>query len=178
MLRHLIFISGLLVTPVLAEQSSSGLGSHLLPEVIPAPAGDVITDEELAARQEAEPFGGLAPEEPVDAWSMERMSVFLSIDGYGTVLPRGSVLFVPAGLASAITDSPQDEMLPWLEFLTLHRARITTLEVTMEQVTGRDPFTDEASAKLLKSDRIVVGTLRGSPITVHARPQTSLATNP
>ena len=107
---------------------------------------------------------GTRPEwKPVNI--LER-SEFLSFNGLGTLVPKGSVLHVPAGYRNRIGMAAGARIVPWAEFYRANRGWLSTHEVSRKQAEAEQPLTEAALESIAKSSTVVVATLAGGPITV------------
>ncbi len=144
---------------------------------------DVVTHDELAARiaredreRAARPAPPAAPPaatatreewKPVD---LLQRSEFLSCNGVGTLVPKGSVLNVPAGYKARMQIADGNRIVPWAEFFRANRGWITTHEVSRKQAEADEPLSPETLEAIAQNPRVVVATLSGGPITVLRKP--------
>lgn len=139
---------------------------------------DVVTHEELAeqlAKQDQQKAARPAPATPApppatkEEWKpvdlLER-SEFLSCNGLSTLVPKGSVLNVPAALRDRMRLVDGNRIVPWAEFFRVNRGWITTFEVSRRQAEADEPLGEETNASIAKSSQVVIATLSGGPITL------------
>lgn len=86
--------------------------------------------------------------------------------GRATLVPKRAILRIPPALADRIKIQPGAKVQSWAEFLTANRGWITTLEVTRPQAEGNEPVAEETAARIAESDKLVVATYQGGPISV------------
>ena len=56
--------------------------------------------------------------------------------------------------------------MSWMDFFTLNRGWITTVEVSRVQAEGNEALAEEISTRIGKSTNLVVATYMGGPISV------------
>jgi len=138
---------------------------------------DAVRHEDLAkARANApEPFNRIEPMPEVrDAppprdWKpmdiLER-SEFLSYNGLGTLVPKGSLLHVPTNLRDRMRMADDVRIVSWAEFYRVNRNWIHTHEVTRNQAEGFQEISEAALESISRSSSVVIATLATGPITV------------
>lgn len=155
--------------PLLAENLGTGVGIEFLPKNLPAPSAKVITDDQLRAKLDKEKFGGQQPPDfRPDHFSAENFSDFLLIDGKTCILPKNSVLSIPAPTQAELSPSLTSEILTVTELLHNHRSHITTLNVTLNEAAGIEAINPTKIDQILKSKSIIIAFLNGSPISAPA----------
>jgi len=93
-----------------------------------------------------------------------------------TIVPQGSVIYLPETLKSKVDSKPVGNLLPFDEFLVLNRSWITTNEVTFDQAVGNEPLLTREVSFWSKQDKMVVAVHRLGPISVSFADET-LASN-
>lgn len=151
-----------------AQKPGGGMGLQFLPKHIAPPASDVMTDEQLLARQHRENAGKLMPkEQQVKELDLQNTSTFLQSEGLFTIVPKGAVLYVPAKLASWVVETPtvESKFQPWQEFQAANRGRVTTFEVTFDQAAGKAPIDADKLEAARKAECVIVAVYRGGAIS-------------
>jgi len=156
------------------ESRRGGSGPEVLPPTLQPPANDVTNDDALRARRNA---SGTTMPKPVPrqarGYGMAELSVFVSLGESHTILPKGSVIFCPDVLASRVSNRLSGKPVRWKDFLVANRNWISTHEVTLAQVRGEAPLSEDDRRAFATSGRMVIATLRGNPVTVLPAPTPS-----
>ena len=138
---------------------------------------DAVSHEDLAKARfdRPEPFNQVEPmpevreSPPPREWNtvniLER-SEFLSYNGLGTLVPKGSLLHVPGNLRDRVHMADGVRIVPWAEFYRFNRNWIKTHEVSRNQAEGNEEFTEAALESISRSSSVVIATLSTGPITV------------
>lgn len=178
---------------VLAAALPAAAAPFVQPAASNAGMRDVVTHDELAARladedreRAARPAPPAAPAPPPAAEAREewkpvdllKRSEFLSCSGVSTLVPKGSVLNVPAGYQARMQFTEGNRIVPWAEFFRANRGWISTHEVSRKQAEADEPLSPEALEAIAKNPRVVVATLSGGPITVLRKPTAAPAAAP
>ncbi|MEK7950124.1 hypothetical protein [Luteolibacter soli] len=149
------------------EPRPSGRGPEVLPPGLQPPASDVTNDEAFRAKRAASGATMLKPvPRQAKSYSIEELSIFISHGETHVILPKGSVIFCPDELANRVSNKVSGKPVTWNEFLVANRNWISTHEVTLAQVRGEAPLSEEDRKAFTTSGRMVIATLRGNPITV------------
>ena len=98
--------------------------------------------------------------------SLIQDSTILVSYGKSTLIPNGSILFVPDNLKSKITKAPSGTMITWKDFVASNGSWIHKHPVKMKQARGEALVSQEAIARYQKLGKIVVATYGGAPISV------------
>ena len=61
---------------------------------------------------------------------------------------------------------PGNKVVGWLEFYTLNRGWITTVEVSRVQAEGKEPLAEDITENLSKSRNLVIATYSTGPISI------------
>lgn len=140
-----------------------------------APMKDRISSEELTVRRNASASPLVTLEKVGESdgrvvrpgnESIIAQSVILTDGTHWTLIPRGSVLHVPAAQAVRVDARPVGKLLNWRDFLSLNYAWISNEEVSLEQAEGIAPLNEQRSAFWAKQDKIIVAVHLGGPISV------------
>lgn len=85
-----------------------------------------------------------------------------------TLVPRLSVLFVPAGLEGRVAKTkPNTPFVVYANFFKDHGGTFTTYEVSMDQALGKAPLDKERLiSKWTNEGKIVVATYQNHPVSV------------
>ena len=139
-----------------------------------------ITPEALGRLQQADPMirlhkptEGQAKVERPDKQSIISQSTVLHDGTRWTIVPNGSVVFIPERMKSRVGATPSGELLGWADFLALNRSWISTCEVSFEQASGKEPLAAERTAFWAKQDKIIVAVHQSGPISFNGPTETS-----
>lgn len=83
-----------------------------------------------------------------------------------TVVPKHSILFIPASLKGHLLEVPKDRLILWPQFFKENGNWIQTQEVTFEEARGDDKLSESVLKRIARSGRIVVAVHKGFPISV------------
>ena len=104
-------------------------------------------------------------------------SEFLCYRGLATLIPKGSMLNVPANYADRTQMVKGAKIVRWAEFLRSNHGWVSTFEVSRQQAEADVPLTEEALEAIRKNPRVIVATLSSGPITVLRKtPETTVQT--
>ena len=146
------------------------LASSAMADQVIAPR---ITGGELAKLQQQSPMKTL--QKPVaaqantpaaEAPSIVKQSVILHDGKNWTLVPKGSVVFIPDNLKKHVDARPVGTLLAWADFFVKNRSWITTNNVSFDQAAGNQPIPAERVAFWSKQDKIVVAVHQTGPISV------------
>lgn len=98
--------------------------------------------------------------------SSSSQSVILTDGSNWTLVPRGSVLFLPEEQQEKIGKRPVGNLLPWKKFASLNKSWITAEEVTLRQAEGLHEIDPRRTSYWAKQDKIMVAVYLDAPITV------------
>lgn len=95
-------------------------------------------------------------------------SEFITFNGSTTLVPKNALLQIPEKYKTRINNhKPGSKVLSWLDFYTMNRAWISTVEVDLSQAKAEKPISPELLDTLSKKGHLVVAVLRnGGPISV------------
>jgi hypothetical protein len=93
-------------------------------------------------------------------------SDIISFGGNTTLVPKRAILAMPKGVADRVKYQPGTKIISWLDFYTLNRGWITTVEVSRPQAEGNVPLDEKIAQNIAKSSNLVVATYQGGPISV------------
>ena len=93
-------------------------------------------------------------------------STIITLEDIHTVVPKGSVLHVPEGLAKMIVKQPKGEMMFWPEFLQKYPKLVITKEVTWKTAKGEDPIKGSELKAFVEGGKIVVAVFKKNPLSV------------
>jgi hypothetical protein len=133
------------------------------------------THEELAStlrqQQAADPMRQLPkvegndPSKENQPEDLLKRSDILCFNGLATLVPKQSILALPAGLADRVGMRDGAKLVGWNEFLAANRGWLIPQEVTLAQARGQEPLAQQLAERLAKSTNIIVATLQGGPIS-------------
>lgn len=90
----------------------------------------------------------------------------ISFGGVATLVPKRAILAAPPNLKDRLGIKPGVRIVGWMEFQTLNRGWITTVEVSRTQAEGNQAIAEETRERIGKSSNLVVATYMGGPISV------------
>ncbi|MCW1883422.1 hypothetical protein OKA04_01695 [Luteolibacter flavescens] len=155
------------------EPRRSGKGLEVLPADLKAPNAEVTNDAAFIARRNAAGAGDPKPvPKQAKGYGLAELSVFLSKGDTHTILPKGSIIYCPDKFSSLIANRAAGKPVAWPDFLIANRNWVSTHEVTLAQVRGEAPLSEEDRKAFATAGHLVVATLRGNPITVLPVPAT------
>ncbi|MBK1882685.1 hypothetical protein JIN85_09670 [Luteolibacter pohnpeiensis] len=112
------------------------------------------------------PNAKLPVESPKPDWDATKFLDFINYEGEVTLVPKGSILFVPDQLQSNVSSAAAGKTIPWVEFIGKYRAVVETMEVTPEQASGVQPVDTNAFSTAIKTGRVIVAVIHGNPVSV------------
>ncbi|RYD37929.1 MAG: hypothetical protein EOP87_02545 [Verrucomicrobiaceae bacterium] len=136
---------------------------------------DAATHDQLAAalkqQQSNDPLRALPRQEGKDPSKENQPQDLLSrsdilcFNGMATLVPKHSILALPAQFADRIGMQSGAKLVGWAEFHAANRGWLSTQEITLVQARGQTPLAPELAERLAKSANVVVATLQGGPIS-------------
>lgn len=137
---------------------------------------DASTHAQLAmthrkASQE-DPMRNMQPAKGVDPSTANQAKDILSesdvicFNGTATLVPKRAILNLPASMQGRLKFLPGSKLMTWMDFYTLNRGWISTVEVSRSQAEGNEAMKEEISTRIGKSSNLVVATYKGGPISV------------
>jgi hypothetical protein len=137
---------------------------------------DAATHEQLARimrkADQIDPMDKLEPSKGEDPSKVNQpadllaSSDVISFGGVATLVPKRAILSAPKGVKDRVCLQKGVRIVSWLEFASLNRGWITTVEVSRVQAEGNKPIAEETLDRISKSSNLVVATLMGGPISV------------
>ncbi|MFD2255757.1 hypothetical protein ACFSSA_03630 [Luteolibacter algae] len=166
----LLFSSALVIGMFAAKataQSGSGQGIEFLPAERQAPVGKAISDAEIKAQRKQAHFGGFAaPEDQRKGYELADYSDFLVVDGKYVILPKNSIIHLPDAHKGLLRSAPEGTLMSWSEFLNQYTGMVTTMDVSLDEVSGDKALNAEKMEIAAKAGLIVIAVYDRSPITV------------
>ncbi|MES2980788.1 MAG: hypothetical protein V4727_00615 [Verrucomicrobiota bacterium] len=105
-------------------------------------------------------------------------SELITFNGNTTLVPKKAIVQIPEKYKDRINaHKPGSKILSWMDFYTLNRGWISTVEVTLAQARGEVPVSPELMETLSKKGNLVVAVLKNGPISVHT-PKAEAETKP
>ncbi len=99
--------------------------------------------------------------------------------GAATLVPKRAVIHVPEALEDRLEMKDDARVYTWTNFYAANRAWIAVVEVDFEQAKGESPLPEKTLEWIQNSNKLVVATLKGGPISVlppkEAEPDTASA---
>ncbi len=137
---------------------------------------EAATHEQLARRvqiagridpmKKLEPATGEDPSKVNQPADLLETSDVISYNGVATLVPKRAILATPKGVKDRVGLQEGVRIVGWLEFLSLNRGWVTTVEVSRVQAEGNKMIDPEISDRISKSNNLVVATYMGGPISV------------
>ncbi len=95
-------------------------------------------------------------------------SDLITFNGNTTLVPKNALVQIPEKYKDRINNhKPGSKILSWIDFYTLNRGWISTVEVTLAQAKGQTPVSSDLMETLTKKGNLVVGVLKNGPISVN-----------
>lgn len=174
-MKHLMFALGI---SVILPLGSTSLGAQQVKKPSKA-IKPRISHAELAAKKRFDPNRAESnkkiPRKDLDrkrvpsnrsrTGIVERSTIISGAGGW-TIVPKASVLHVPAGYQKRINGARKGKLLSWKDFHAKNRSWIRLYPVSITQATGETPLTEEAIASLKRTGVLAVATCKGGPISV------------
>jgi len=113
--------------------------------------------------------------------SLYRNSHILVHRGKHTIIPKGSIIYLPTKDKTKVCETPSGKFDFWPDFLKKNQSWIWTYEVTRDQAKGLKPIQESKLEEFAKMNRMVVATYQKSPITIlppPAKPEDSSEKQP
>lgn len=104
-------------------------------------------------------------------------SDIICFGGLATLVPKRAILAAPSGIKSRLGYQPGARIVGWLEFYTLNRGWISTVEVERSQAEGKKAIAEETQMRIGKTQNLTVATYKGGPISVLPPKQEAQAAN-
>jgi hypothetical protein len=138
---------------------------------------DAATNEQLTEKYRKvsleNPMKHLPPAQGADPSVENRVgnllenSDILSFNGLTTLVPKSALVLVPEKFKATVNNHQAgSKIVSWLDFYSVNRGWISTVEVTFAQARGEEPVSPETLATLGESGNMIVAVLKGGPISV------------
>lgn len=98
--------------------------------------------------------------------SLIQRSAIIAHRGQWTIVPKESVLYVPAHLRSRVNGERSGRLVTWKEFLVKNRTWLRLEDVRIEQARGEVPLRAEDVKVYEQSGQVVVAVCHNGPISV------------
>lgn len=129
--------------------------------------------KKLAVSKKHNPLGKLAESKGEDPSVKNRpqdlisSSDIISFNGHTTLVPKHAIIQVPEKYKARINKHVSGyKVIGWLEFYTLNRGWITTVEVDKDQAEGRKPLNEDLQETFKKNPNLIVATYSTGPISL------------
>lgn len=94
-------------------------------------------------------------------------SEVITFNGQTTLVPKNAILQIPEKYADRINSGKTGvKIVGWLDFFSVNRGWISTVEVTFGQAKGDDPISPALMETLTKNGNVVIAVLKSGPISV------------
>lgn len=108
-----------------------------------------------------------AEEEPTKAKrSLSSIATVLVRGDNSTRIPKGAILYTPAGLSERVSPSLHGKYLSWKDFLRKNRSWIHLQEVTMKQAAGKEQIKREVIKSWQTFGKMVIAVNGSDPVSV------------
>ena len=94
----------------------------------------------------------------------------LTVRGKHTIIPKGSLIYLPAKDKSKVIETPSGKFVFWPDFFEKNQSWLWTYEVSLEQAKGLKPIPEAKLEAFKQIGRTVVATYKKSPISILAPP--------
>jgi len=122
--------------------------------------------EPAQGAEEKKKISGIKPMVTVKHTSLYKNSHIIVSRGEHTIIPKRSILFLPASLKAKVVEKPTGTFVLWPTFMKKNQNWIWTYEVTLNQAKGISPLAEGKLEGFSKLNRLVVALFRGNPVSV------------
>jgi len=122
--------------------------------------------EPAQGSEEKKKISGIKPMVTVKHTSLYKNSHIIASRGEHAIIPKRSILFLPASLKAKVVEKPTGEFILWPIFMKKNQNWIWTYEVTLDQAKGIAPLPEGKLEGFSKLNRLVVALFRGNPVSV------------
>lgn len=129
--------------------------------------------KKLAVSQKKNPMAKLEESEGEDPSVKNRpqdlisSSDIISFNGHTTLVPKHAIIQIPEKYKNRINKHVSGyKVIGWLEFYTLNRGWITTVEIDKKQAEGRKPLDENIYESFKKNPNLIVATYSTGPISL------------
>ena len=116
--------------------------------------------------EEKKKVSGKKPMVKVMHTSLYKNSHIITHRGEHAIIPKNSIIILPAHLKRRVTEKPDGEFILWPDFKHTNKDWIWTLELSLDQAKGITPISEKKIKDLEKLNRLVVALYRGNPVSV------------
>jgi len=93
-------------------------------------------------------------------------STFVKAGSECSFIPTDAILYVPDSLKARVTKEKGENMVLWPKFYRKNTSSFHTVEVSVDEFTGKKPVSEARMKQWQSLGRIVVAVYRGNPISV------------
>ena len=126
-----------------------------------APPTPVANKGEVSGQKQAKPKAKTP--------SLYRNAHILVTRGQHTIIPKGSIIYLPSKDKAKVTETPSGKFTFWPDFVKKNKNWIWLYEVTLKQARGIEPIPEAKLKEFAKLNRTVVATYRKNPISIIPR---------
>lgn len=83
-----------------------------------------------------------------------------------TLVPKTAVICFPAQYSDKLVAAPKGKFVPWSKFLSANFAWLDTKEIDISTSSGATTMKYESFALLKNSNKVIVATLNGGPVSI------------
>jgi hypothetical protein len=144
-------------------------------EAKPRPSHTALTQKQAVEKRNNKRSKGVVPVKPgtlpqpvpTPAKGIVERSSVLCMGGNWTIVPKGSVVYVPPGYASRVDGARKGNLVPWKEFHERNRSWLHAHSVSVPQARGEAvSMTPEEAEAYKQIGRVVVAVCHDGPISV------------
>ncbi|QQL44526.1 hypothetical protein [Sulfuriroseicoccus oceanibius] len=150
-------------------KKSDRLDANGLPKDLKAPSANRVTREEMNAKRkkiDRERNYMIVPNKSVPMNpSIYDNSTIIAYDGKHTILPEGAVMFVPEVLSDRVVNEPVGQFVLWPEFLRQNFGWLRTIDLSVEEATGKEHLKEPLLEAIVADQRISVSVYQRHPIS-------------
>lgn len=166
-MKKIIVLSSLVLfySPLFAEEK----GQKIAPVVVERPTHEQLAKlqgEQRAYKHKKNGGREIKPIVTVKKRSLIGSSTLLATGSHWTIVPKGSIIHIPARFKNKVVTKPQGKLQDWPVFLRENAGWIHLHSIPMKQAHGQE-FLGEKEMKAYKSvGKMVIATCGGHPISV------------
>jgi hypothetical protein len=102
--------------------------------------------------------------------SLYRNAHILVNRGQHTIIPKGSIIYLPSKDKAKVCDKPSGKFTFWPDFIKKNQSWIWLYDITLKQARGLESIPESKLKEFAKLNRMVVATYRKSLISILEAP--------
>ena len=127
-------------------------------------------DSPESATKKGEVSGSNQTKQKSQIPSLYRNTHILINRGQHTIIPKGSIIYLPSKDKAKVCETPSGKFTFWPDFIKKNQSWIWLYEITLKQARGLEPIPEHKLKELAKLNRVVVATYRKNPISISPPP--------